>query len=65
MYRIRPKCTEGYDSFSVAALEAHEALTIANALIERGIEVVEILDDKGEPYDFEELQRTVDESKAA
>jgi hypothetical protein len=65
MYTIRPKRTQGYGSFSVAALEAHEALEIANGLIERGIEVVEILDDDGTPYDLEELQRTVEESKAA
>jgi hypothetical protein len=60
MYTVRPKRSQGYGSFSVAALEAHEALAIANGLIERGVEVVEVLDDDGTPYDLAELQRTIE-----
>lgn len=65
MYIVRPKRTDGYGSFSVAALEAPEALEIAIGLIERGVESVEILDDDGTSCDLAELQRTIDASKAA
>jgi hypothetical protein len=64
MYTVRPKRSHGYGAFSVAALEAHEALEIANGLIERDIEIVEILDDDGTPYDLAELQRSVAENEA-
>jgi hypothetical protein len=65
-FTIRPAANSNTGGgMSVTAMDAREALDAARKLTEEGSKDVEILDEKGRPYDLVELERLTAESENA
>jgi hypothetical protein len=60
-FKIRPGDGTPSGGFPVFAVDAREALDHVRAMLERGIESVEILDGDGVPYELRELERITSE----
>jgi hypothetical protein len=61
-YTVKQKSNGGFGTLSILAPDSREALKAAKGMIDRGVEVVEILDDDGQACDLPEMERATTEA---